>query len=193
MTVHRLSAQSVKVQLSADELKLFLSEPVFTGASSPRMMRMIALLLAKAEASTGIPFSALPVTVELLALPQGGMAVYFTAQRKPQPTTSAGKARTARIAAQFPGRDTLFACCTQLVRRNREILSSSLYHCGAGWILMLKLPRGSSAGMHRILLEYGAPFRLSAVNRARLSEYGTLVYEKDAVSAVCREPQPRSD
>ncbi|MBQ8920862.1 MAG: adaptor protein MecA [Oscillospiraceae bacterium] len=193
MTVHRLSAQSVKVQLSADELKLFLTEPVLTGTASPRMMRLIALLLAKAEASTGIPFSALPVTVELLALPQGGLAVYFTAQRTPVPARGSAKAKTTRIAAQFGDRSALRSCCMQLHRRKKAILNSSLYRFDAAWILTLKLPRGTSAGLHRLLLEYGAPFRLSAINRARLSEYGTCVYEKDAVSAVCREPQPRSD
>ncbi len=193
MTVHRLSAQSVKVQLSADELKLFLSEPVFSGAASPRLMRLIALLLAKAEASTGIPFSALPVTVELLALPQGGMAVYFTVQRNPMQKGGSARKKATRIAAQFAEYSALRTCCMQLSHRADAILNSSLYRCNTAWILTLKLRRGSSAGLHRLLLEYGAPYRLTAVNRAKLSEYGTCLYERDAVSAVCLESQPRSD
>lgn len=185
MTVHRLSAQSVKIQLSADELKLFFSGPFTGGTESPQMMRLIAFLLAKAEAETGIPFSALPVTVELLAVPQGGIIAYFTVQR--EHGQRKGQTKSTRIAAGFRDRSALFICCMQLSRRKSDILNSMLFRYRTGWILTLKLRRGSAAGLHRLLLEYGEPFRLSAVNRARLAEYGQCLYEKDAVASVCKE------
>ena len=63
MTVNRLSAQSVKVQLTADELTVFLYDPA-QPPDSPQMLRLISFMLAKAELASGIPFSSLPVTVE---------------------------------------------------------------------------------------------------------------------------------
>ena len=184
MTVHRLSAQSVKVQLSADELKLFLPDST-PNPDSPQMLRLISFMLTRAEASSGIPFSSLPVTVEMLAAPEGGLTVYFTAQTLPDTASGNGHSKTTRLAARFPDESALHTCCTQLHRQQSEILNSALYRYRTSWILTLKAKRRSASRLHHLLLEYGTPFRLSSINRARLSEYGECLYEKDAVTCMC--------
>lgn len=191
MTVQRLSAQSVKVQLSADELRLFLPDTE-SGSESPQMMRLISFMLTKAETASGIPFSALPVTVELLTAPQGGLIAYFTAQALPGADSRSGQPRSERIAARFGSDEELSRCCMLLARRRSALLSSALYRFRSGYILLLKIKRSHADGLHHMLYEYGRPFRLSVLNRARLAEFGTCLCEKDAVAAVCSGQTPRS-
>lgn len=181
MTVNRLSAQSVKVQLTADELTVFLYDPA-QPPDSPQMLRLISFMLAKAELASGIPFSSLPVTVELLTANDGSLSAYFTVQtEQPQPKK---QPKTVRLAAKFPDRSTLQRCCSLLRQQKEAILSSMLYEYRRQWILSLKLKRERAMPVHHVLLEYGKPFRLSPLNRARLSEYGSCIYEKDAVELI---------
>ncbi|MBR6107789.1 MAG: adaptor protein MecA [Oscillospiraceae bacterium] len=191
MTVQRLSAQSVKVQLSADELRLFLPE-TDAGNESPQMLRLISFMLAKAEAASGIAFSELPVTVELLTAPQGGLAAYFTVQVPPGAVPGGGQLRAVRIAARFSGDDALYRCCRQLAQHSSELQASALYRFREGYVLVLKLKHSHTGSLHHILMEFGRPFRLSLLNRARLAEYGTCLSEQDAVAAVCKSQSPRS-
>lgn len=182
MTVQRLSAQSVKVQLSAEELHVFLPEEIRT-PDSPQMLRLISFMLAKAELASGIAFSSLPVTVELLIPQEGGLVVYFTVseeqpQKKNPPVRQSG---IIRLAAKFTERDALRQCCTLLDKEAASIRSSILFRYKNHWILTLKLKRDHASAIHHILLEHGKPYRLSALNRARLNEYGTCIYEQDAV------------
>ncbi|MBR4200951.1 MAG: adaptor protein MecA [Oscillospiraceae bacterium] len=184
MTVNRLSAQSVKVQLSADELKHFLAESA-SAADAPQMMRLISMMLSHAESVSGIPFSEYPVTVELFAAPQGGLTAYFTVQMPASRNDTPVQTKNVSTAAGFPDQKSLLSCCMQLSRHSSRILSSTLYRCRSRYILTLKLCRTGSGTVQHILLEYGLPFRLSPLNRARLSEFGTCLCEQDAVRAVC--------
>ena len=186
MTVERLSAYSVKVQLSADEMRVFLPDepPV---PDSPQMMRMLSFMLAKAEAVSGIAFSSLPVTVELLTAQDGSLSAYFSVQEQKTERKNA-KPRIIRLAAQFSDRELLRACCTLLQKEQYGIRSSMLYRLQTAYILTLKLRRSRASAVHHMLLEYGRPFRLSAMNRARLSEYGICIFQQDAVSHAASEP-----
>lgn len=187
MTVQRLSASSVKVQLSAEELNVFLPAPART-PDSPQMLRLISFMLAKAEAASGIPFSALPVTVELLSAEDGSLAAYFTAQREQTPAVKSRQPKIVRLAARFTEAEALRQCCTLLRDQAAFIQNSILYQYRQQWVLFLKVKREKSSAMHHILAEHGSPYRLSVLGRARLSEYGTCVIEKDAVQ---RLPQMR--
>ena len=178
MTVQRLSAQSVKVQLTADELTVFLYDPD-APPDSPQVLRLISFMLSKAELATGIPFSALPVTVELLTAGDGSLSAYFTAQSTPAPQQRPPK--TVRLAARFSDRSTLKHCCCLLREKQDAILSSRLYEYRRQFILTLKLKRTGAMPVQHLLSEYGRPFRLSPLNRARLSEYGSCLCEQDAV------------
>ena len=182
MTVTQLSARSVKVQLTADELRFFLPDEA-PPAESPQMLRLLAYMLMHAETGSSIPFSELPVTVELLTVADGGLIAYFTAQL-PEHAPRSKASKTVRLAASFADYSALSACCRQLIQENNAILVSTLYQYGTHWILSLKLHRNTASHAHHILLEYGKPFRSSALNKAKLTEYGTCIYEKDAVSAV---------
>lgn len=182
MTVQRLSAYSVKVQLSQEELRVFLPDEPRT-PDSPQMLRMLSFLLSKAEAVSGIAFSSLPVTVELMTAQDGSLAAYFTVQEtysaKPK-----GKPRDIRLAAQFPERDPLYACCVLLKDEKESIRSSLLYRSASCWILTLRLRHARAAAIRHILLEYGRPYRLSPLNRARLSEYCECIYRQNAVEQI---------
>ncbi|HAG13609.1 MAG TPA: hypothetical protein DCG49_07075 [Ruminococcus sp.] len=183
MTVNRLSAFSAKVQLSAEELQILLNEPLQT-PDSPQMLRLISFMLMKAEAATGIPFSQFPVTVELLSAQDGSLAAYFTAQN--EPVGKSPQAKTVRLAARFPDRETLICCCTLLQQEAEQIMDSRFYQYQAFWILTLRVQRAKAGIVHHILLEYGTPFRLSAMNRAKLAEYGICIHEKNAIGKLCR-------
>ncbi len=180
MTVERLSESSVKVQISADELRIFLPDEPRT-PDSPQMLRMLSFMLEKAEAVSGIAFSALPVTVELLKNQDGGLAVYFSIRENQQQSQRTAKPHIIRLAAQFDEPDMLRQCCILLKQELEHIRSSVLYQYQANWVLTMKLKQARASAIHHILLEYGKPFRLSALNRARLAEYGTLIFEQNAV------------
>lgn len=183
MTVTQLSARSVKVQLTAEELRRLLPEQA-PPAESPQLLRLLGMMLVHAEAHSGIPFSDLPVTVELLAAPDGGLAVYFTVRQEQERHTVPPK--TVRLAAEFTEYSTLAECCRHLMREQDSILSSTLHQYRETWVLSLKMPRTQAAHTHHLLLEYGRPFRSSALNKARLAEYGICVYKDDAVRSVAQ-------
>ena len=183
MTVTQLSARSVKVQLTAEELQFFLTEES-PPADSPQMLHLLSYMLMHAEAGSGIPFSALPVTVELLTVSDGGLIAYFTAQTAQETQHRRHLSKTVRLAACFQDYSALCACCCQLRQERKPILNSSLYRYGSQWILSLKLQRGSAAKAHHLLLEYGRPFRSSALNKAKLAEFGECICEQDAIDAV---------
>lgn len=190
MTVTRLSACAVKVHLTAEELHSFLPEEI-PAAESPQMLRLLSFMLMHAEAGSGIRFSALPVTVELLTGSDGSLTAYFTAQLPSASAARKANAKHIRLAASFSDDKPLIACCKQL-NVIAQISNSALYQYGGQWILTLKLKRESAAHAHHILLEYGAPFRSSAVNKARLAEYGSCIYAENAVSSVLKENQRSS-
>lgn len=194
MTVQRLSAGSVKVQLSAEELNVFLPASART-PDSPQMLRLISFMLAKAEAASGIPFSALPVTVELLSAEDGSLAAYFTAQREqpPHPQTDARQPKIIRLAARFTEETPLRQCCALLYDQAASIRNSMLYQYRQQWVLFLKLKRENASVIHHILAEHGSPYRLSVLGRARLSEYGTCMIEKDAIQKLLQNISLRSE
>lgn len=176
MTVQQLSAQSVKVQLTADELTVFLYDPD-APPDSPQVLRLISFMLSKAELATGIPFTEHPVTVELLTARDGSLSAYFTLQSAP----AKKQPKTVRLAARFTDRSTLKSCCRLLREKQDAILSSRLYEYRCQFILTLNLRRAGAVPVQHLLSEYGRPFRLSPLNRARLSEYGSCLCEQDAV------------
>ena len=180
MTVNRLSAQSAKVQLKADELRIFLTTPE-DPAESPQMLRLISFLLLQAESATGIPFSSVPVTVELLRTQDGGLAGYFTVQETAAEPHTSG---VLRMAARFPDQSTLKQCCQIMQQKQNAILTSRLYRYRKSLVLELKSRQQQAGWLHHLLLEYGSPFRLSAMNRARLTEYGSCIYESNAVAEI---------
>ena len=177
MTIQRLSAESVKIQLSAAELKPVL-EDAAGNADSPQMLRLISALLRKAEEMFAIPFSAHPVTVELLAAPDGGLEVYLTMQR---PLPERPPSGTIRLSARFRERDTLRRCCIHLMQGG-GITQSMLYRHADCYVLSLRVKRGNAARIRHILTEFGMLYPLSAVNRARLAEFGRVLVQQDAVS-----------
>ena len=179
MTVQQLSAQSVKVQLTADELTVFLYDPD-APPDSPQVLRLVSFMLSKAELATGIPFTALPVTVELLTARDGSLSAYFTVQSEPAPKSK--PAKTICAAARFPDRSTLKRCCGLLREQQDAIISSRLYEYRRQYVLSLKLKRTGAMPVQHLLSEYGRPFRLSPLNRARLSEYGSCICEQNALN-----------
>lgn len=191
MTVHRLSPCSVKVMISAEELHTIISEPV-TAPDSPQMMRVLALMLAQAEHTSGIPFSSLPVTVELLSAQDGSLAAYFTAQLRPQGMPNKSKrSGSIRLAARFQEHSILEQCCSLLNLHRDSIRRSDLYQYAGEYVLILRLNRKNAPSVHHILLEFGTPFRLSALNRARLSEYGICLMEENAVAETADHCSPQ--
>jgi hypothetical protein len=170
MTVHQLSAACVKVQVTAEEYQVY-------AAREEGMLRLIAQMLSQAERISRIPFSRMPVTAELRSMPDGGLSAYFSVQTvRPQ--------RTHWLAARFPAVCDAAQCCRQLLPLNGEIMQSMLYQDTAGCVLTLKAPRTGSAAVRHILLEYGRPFRLTQIARARLNEYGTVLHAEHAVERL---------
>lgn len=192
MTVQRLSAGTVKVQLSAEELDVFLPASA-RNPDSPQMLRLISFMLAKAEAASGIPFSSLPVTVELLGAEDGSLAAYFTAQREQSPPADTHQPRIIRLAARFAEEQPLRQCCALLYDQATSIRNSMLYRYRQQWVLFLKLKRENASVIHHILAEHGSPYRLSVLGRARLSEYGTCMIEKDAIQKLLQNISLRSE
>lgn len=181
MTIQQLSAQAVKIRLTAEELHRFLRQPGLKHdlqSDTPHLTELIACLLAQAEAVCQIPFSGNAVQVELMQEGSGGLTVYFSVKPRQQ------SGQTVRLAARFADQRALADCCVQLSREQDVILSSSLWRYRGEPVLLLRLIRTGAALPHHLLLEYGRPFRLSAMNRARLTENGTCIYADSAVEHV---------
>lgn len=191
MTVHRLSARSVKVILSAEELQFFVTEPD-AAPDSPQMMRLLAVMLAQAERVSGIPFSQMPVTVELLRAQNGSLAVYFTAHSDQPEKPKRSRRDPVRLAARFADKEALRECCGQLRAHAETVRSSILCRYRGAFVLSLGLRRSGAQTVHHILMEYGRPYRLSAIGRARLTEYGECIYDRDAVTRILSSRQSES-
>lgn len=170
MTIHQLSADCVKVQVTAEEYTLYRN-------TQQGMLSLLARMLSEAERISRIPFSQLPVTAELLAMPDGGISAYFSAESKRKP-------RTQWLAARFPAMENAAECCRQLVPHRGGILHSMLYRERSGYVLLVKVPRGESGAVRHILMEYGRIFRLTQIARARLNEYGRLLHGAEAVEEL---------
>lgn len=168
MTVHQLSAACVKVQVTAEEYQVY-------AARKEGMLRLTAQMLSAAERISRIPFSQMPVTAELFSMTDGGLSAYFSVHAAPQ------RMRTHWLAARFPSVSDAARCCRQLLPLNGEIMQSVLYGEGGGCVLTLKAPRTGAPALRHILLEYGRPFRLTQIQRARLNEYGTVIHAENAV------------
>lgn len=191
MTMEQLSAQTVKIQLSETELQVFLHEPQNADPNSPQMLRLISFLLAKAELYCEIPFSQGQVTVELLAAPDGGLVFYFTCCDASQPDTMASTTlpqhKTVRLAGRFLDYGDLQAYCKQLLRTGIQCAESSLYEVSKGWILLLRLSGNDAARPRHLLGEFGTPLRYNLLLRARLAEYGTCRYARNAAAQIAAE------
>ena len=176
MTIQQLSARSVKVHIHAEELRTLMisgSDP-----ESMQILDLIGLMLTQAEAFSRIPFSVSTVSVEILTDSAGGLTAYFSLERQAEtvPRTS-----TLHLSAAFPDKQTIRACCRRFSGDKHPILGSTAYQYKDCWILILKLMRSDAAQPYHLLLEYGRPFRLTPLNRARLSEYGKCLFRRNAV------------
>lgn len=172
MTIHQLSPICVKVQVTAEEARCCTAPEGIT--------RLIYQMLLRAEEISRIPLSALPVSVELLAMPEGGMTAYFTVIHRGN--------RTRWRAARFSDYGALKACCRQLTAFRGEIRKSTLHRYHGEWVLSLQASQDAAAPRH-LLLEYGRPYRLSGLNRARLCELGDCLHEANAIDKIAGEDQ----
>ncbi len=183
MTIQRLNAQSVKVQLRPDEAAKFLAaSDTKPSDDSARMLSLIACLLEQAESVSGIPFSRTGVTVELMTPNSGGLIVYFTAQ---------STAKRHRIAAYFPDSASLCACCRQLIRQS-GILRASLYRYRANDVLLLRLKAAQADGVRHLLLEYASNLCLQTRSIARIEEYGRCIFPDHAIIRIVRNGTDRA-
>lgn len=188
MTLEQLSAQTVKIQLSLTELKVFLHDTQDMDPNSPQMLRLISFLLAKSELYCEIPFSEGQVTVELLSASDGGLIFYFTCcqeNQKQQKKTN----NTVWIASVFSAYEELHECCRQLQMQNIRQADSRLYQMPQRYVLLLH-PSGKTAVIcHHLLAEYGTTIPYSGLLRAKLEEHGKCLYEKNAVSKIAAESE----
>ena len=116
----------------------------------------------------------------VLTARDGSLSAYFTVQNEPAPKSK--PAKTICAAARFPDRGTLKRCCGLLREQQDAILSSRLYEYRRQYVLSLKLKRAGAMPVQHLLSEYGRPFRLSPLNRARLAEYGSCICEQNALN-----------
>ena len=177
MTVQQLSDRSVKVYISAEELRTVLSEG--RAADKKRMLRLALFLMSQAEAVSRIPFSASSVAVELLTDTTGGLTAYFSAIQQKAPSE-----QVLHLSAVFPDIGTARECCRRLSEHPEQIGQSRAYLYRGQWILVLKLHRSTAAQPYHLLLEYGRPCAMTLLNRARLSEYGRCVCRRHAVETL---------
>ena len=177
MTIQQLSDRSVKVQLPAEEAYRLLHNGADAKGSGQLYWLMICLMI-QAEKVCGIPFSSSKVAAELMQDSKGGLTAYFSAESL---RIQNRESRAVRLAAVFPDRDTLRICCRQLFSEKAVILRSALYKYRGCWILTLRLIRTGAVQPYHLLLEYGTLFRMTPVNRARLTEFGRCLLRSKAV------------
>ena len=186
MTMEQLSAQTVKIQLSLTELKVFLHDSQDISPNSPQMLRLISFLLAKSELYCEIPFSEGQVTVELLSASDGGLIFYFTCCPN-IPKQQKKNSHAVRYLSMFPLYADLQECCKQLLKHEIQCANSRLYQCKSGWVLLVHPNGKKNTVCQHLLAEYGTPLPDSPLLRARLEEYGRCLYEKNAAAAIAAE------
>ena len=189
MTMEQLSAYTVKIQLSQEELPLLLPQGTYSSDSEP-VLHMISFLLTRAEAFTGIPFTQQQVTAELLSASDGGLILYLTAMdhSPPMPKKAAGYKphKTKRIAAAFVDRIPLQQCCTVLQHSLPQIPASRLYQLQQQWILLLQIHTQNESCCKHILQEYGRLYPHSPLQLAQLDEYGICLHPHNAVARILK-------
>ncbi len=179
MTFEQLSADTVKIELLAEELSV-LEKAARESAEDP-MQQLLLFLIQRAEVFSGIPFCSRPVTAELLPANANGMVIYLTAQppkHKPNHT---------QTAAVFVDKTTLTACCKALQPYLTPQTQSSLYESAGGTLLVLThLPQGNRTVQH-LLREYATLQPVTKQTLARLEEYGHCLCKRNAVRAILNE------
>lgn len=176
MTIQKLSPESVKIHLSTEEMRSALHHQ---SGGSNRMTKLIGTLMYQAESKSRIPFSQSQVSVELLTDNQGGMNVYFSLVRKNE---GSGKKGKIHIAASFSDHAVLAQCCRRMMNERVSLKKSTIYQCENVWIIVLTVDKNSASYPYHMLMEYGRPYRMTSVNRARLSENSICLFKDHAVT-----------
>lgn len=180
MTIEQLSADTVKIELSAEELSLPYHNVVSHPADDP-MQQLLLFLIQRAEVFSGIPFCSRQVTAELLPTVENGMIVYLTAS-KPRP-----KENHTQAAAVFADMHTLKACCRALRPYLSPQSHSSLYEAAGGRLLVLSHLTTAHRAPQHLLREYATLLPVTKRNLARLEEYGHCICKHNAIAAILKE------
>ncbi len=178
MTFEQLSADTVKIELLAEELSVF--DRAARESTDDPLQHLLLFLIQRAEGFSGIPFCSRQVTAELLPTGENGMIVYLTAQQQKQ------NAHQRQAAAVFTDEATLRACCKALKPYLTPQTQSSLYETAGGTLLVLThLPQGNRTVQH-LLREYAALQPVTKQTLARLEEYGHCIRKRGAIAAILR-------
>ncbi|MDD5947956.1 MAG: adaptor protein MecA [Oscillospiraceae bacterium] len=176
MTMEQLSADTVKIELAAEELSM-LDTAAREHADDPTQ-QLLLFLIQRAEVFSGIPFCSRQVTAELLPTVENGMIVYLTAQ-PPKPKTN-----HTRAAAVFADAHTLKDCCRALQPYVSTQTRSSLYDTARGKLLVLSHLMQQHRAAEHLLREYATLQPVTRCTLAQLEEYGHCIFKRDAIAAI---------
>lgn len=176
MTIEQLSADTVKIELVAEELSM-LDRAAREQADDP-MQQLLLFLIQRAEVFSGIPFCSRQVTAELLPTVENGMIVYLTAQQ-PKP-----KANHTQAAALFADTHALKACCRALQPYLSAQTQSSLYDTAGGKLLVLSHLTPEHRAPQHLLREYATLQPVTKCTLAQLEEYGHCICKGDAIATI---------
>ncbi len=179
MTIEQLSADTVKIELAAEELSLLCCTAQIQAEDT--MQQLLLFLIQRAECFSGIPFCSRQVTAELLPTTENGMIVYLTA------IAPRHRENHTQAAAVFTDMQTLKACCRALKPYLAPQTRSRLYETADGKLLVLShLVQEHHAPQH-LLREYASVRHITKRSLARLEEYGSCIFRQDAVAAILAE------
>ena len=180
MTISRLSGNRVLIFLGTGDLRDYALDFSRMDASDSRSMRILSSLSRAACKDKGIPTAGKRLSVEALGMNDGCYLLV---------TVGAGgvkgkrlRSRCATLCYRFERVGSFLDCLSLLHRAGIACAKSRAYeHHGAYYLVFgyPTLPRQA-----RVLLSEFDAKKCPALTASRLSEYGTLLCPKHAVSVI---------
>ena len=185
MVIRQISKSTVKISLTAGDLRAYQVTFAELQQKTNRTLRLLSDAAVRAQTKTGLPFSTARLFVEAFSRSDGGCLLYLSVISGTENQTEQKSPVRPIVIYEFSSPRTLCQCCARLMHSGLIPIRSALYvRRHAPLRLVAELPSGSRADADSILSEFGIALEAERLVLAHTAEHYSCLSRQDAVSEI---------
>lgn len=182
MTIKQISASTIKVSLSAEELASYHVAFGILDNDEPETRRLFSSLLTEIEAVCGRTLKSERLFVEAFARGDGGCLLYLSVLEESKDDSSDSESGLLLLKADSDQLQSLSLLGIEILNRSTE--ASALYENGDCYCLVLRPKAEESRRLEQFLREFGSVYRGNSLLCAYTVEHCPCLIPKEAVKAL---------
>lgn len=185
MNIEPLDHQTIKIILSANDMKEYNISYDEMDYNNPTTRKVIIQLLQQVRTQTSIDFSHNKLFIEAFPAQEGGCVLYLNLLGAPAKSTNHKGGFHTPLIFLIDNLEELRRLCNKLYHSyNHLILKSSLYETDESYILMIYSYYKLDARLIAIIREYGSFLGKGELKSQLIGEHATQIVKDKAVEMI---------